>query len=107
MVAINPISHVSFKGEATTDKLTSGVDKATKVMSAISNLEEGADEFKKNVEKDKEVYKEAVTNIGGEKVAKSKVGQVLANIFGGFIASCTNLAGAATSVSSATSLLGE
>lgn len=108
MVAINPISQVSFRGtEISADSISSGVDKAAKAMTAITSLEKGTDEFKKNVEKDKEAYSDAITNIGGEKVANSKAGKKLANIFGSFTAFCTNLAGAATTVSSTTDLLGK
>ena len=109
---IHPISRVSFKGEM--DSTLNAIDKTQKAIATVTNLKEGTDEFKKNMETDAAAYSDAVTSNLAKAAeenkalkpiadaANSKVGKKLANIFGGFTAFCTNLAGAATSVSTIT-----
>lgn len=109
---IRPISSVSFKGNA--DSTMSMIEKSQKAMATLTNLTEGKDEFKKNMETDSAAYSDAVTsNItkAAEEnkalkpiadAANSKVGKKIADLFGGFTAFCTSVAGAATTVSSIT-----
>lgn len=108
---IRPVSNVSFKAEMPKINAMDAIDKTQKTMTAITNLSQGADEFKKNVETDKAAYSDGITDSIKEaakdnkaleplaKAAESKTGKKVANILGSFTAFCTNLAGAATSVS--------
>ena len=110
---ISPISRVSFRGIElpTSDKAMDAIEKTQKAMATVTNLKEGADEFTKNMKTDSEAYSDAVTSnltkVAEENkvlkpladAANSKAGKKLADIFGGFTAFCTNLAGAATTVS--------
>jgi len=107
---ISPISHVSFKASAPKIDAMDAIDKTQKTMATITNLSQGADEFKKNVETDKAAYSEGITDSIKEaakdnkalevvaKAAESKAGKKVADIFGSFTAFCTNLAGVATNV---------
>jgi len=112
---INPVSRVSFRGtDMGVDRTMDAIEKTQKAMSTVTNLKEGADEFTKNMKTDTEAYSDAVTsnlNDVAEKnkalkpiadAANSKVGKKIADIFGGFTAFCTNLAGAATTVTTIT-----
>lgn len=108
---IRPVSNVSFKAEMPKINAMDAIDKTQKTMTAITNLSQGADEFKKNVETDKAAYSDGITDSIKEaakdnkaleplaKAAESKTGKKVANILGSFTAFCTNLAGAATTVS--------
>ncbi len=108
---IRPVSNVSFRAEMPKINAMDAIDKTQKTMTAITNLSQGADEFKKNVETDKAAYSDGITDSIKEaakdnkaleplaKVAESKTGKKVANILGSFTAFCTNLAGAATTVS--------
>ena len=110
---ISPISSVSFRGISmhTGEQTMDAIEKTQKAMSAVTNLKEGTDEFTKNMKTDKEAYSDAVTSNLTKaaeenkalkplaEAANSKAGKKLADIFGGFTAFCTNLAGAATTVS--------
>ncbi len=112
---INPVSRVSFRGNVMgVDNTMDAIEKTQKAMATVTNLKEGADEFTKNMKTDSEAYSDAVTSnlnkVAEENkalkpiadAANSKVGKKLADIFGGFTAFCTNLAGAATTVSNIT-----
>ena len=111
---IHPINTVSFRGNAGVDSALNAIDKSQKALVAVNNLKEGSDEFKKNMETDAVAYSDAVTSnlvkVAEENkalkpiadAANSKVGKKIADIFGGFTAFCTSLAGAATTVSSIT-----
>ncbi len=108
---IRPVSNVSFRAELPKINAIDAIDKTQKTMATITNLSQGADEFKKNVETDKAAYSDGITDSIKEaakdnkaleplaKAAESKTGKKVANILGSFTAFCTNLAGAATSVS--------
>ncbi len=109
---ISPVSRVSFKGiEITSDKAMDAIEKTQNALATVSNLKDGADVFTKNMKTDSEAYSDAVTSNLAKAAednkalkpiadaANSKAGKKLANIFGGFTAFCTNLAGAATTVS--------
>lgn len=112
---ISPVSRVSFRGtDMGVDKTMDAIEKTQKAMATVTNLKEGADVFTKNMKTDSEAYSDAVTSNltkAAEEnkalkpiadAANSKVGKKLADIFGGFTAFCTNLAGAATTVSTIT-----
>ena len=108
---IRPVSNVSFRAELPKINAIDAIDKTQKTMATITNLSQGADEFKKNVETDKAAYSDGITDSIKEaakdnkaleplaKAVESKTGKKVANILGSFTAFCTNLAGAATSVS--------
>lgn len=107
---ISPISQVSFRAEIPKIDAMSAIDKTQKTMTALTNLSQGADEFKKNMDKDSAAYSDGITDSikeaakdnkaleGIAKVADSKAGKAATSIIGKFTAFCTNLAGAATSV---------
>ena len=108
---IRPVSNVSFRAELPKINAIDAIDKTQKTMATITNLSQGADEFKKNVETDKAAYSDGITDSIKEaakdnkaleplaKTVESKIGKKVANILGSFTAFCTNLAGAATTVS--------
>ena len=60
---IQPVSmaHVAFRGNDGATAMNA-IDKAQKAMEAMTNLTEGADEFKKNMKTDSEAYSDAVTD---------------------------------------------
>lgn len=107
---INPISQVSFKAELPKMDAMGAINKTQQTLATITNLSQGTDEFKKNLKTDQAAYSDGITDSLKEaakdnkalapiaKVAESKAGKKLADIFGGFTAFCTSLAGAATSV---------
>ena len=107
---ISPISHVSFKANIPNIDAMDAINKTQKTMATITNLSQGADELKKNVETDKAAYSEGITDSIKEaakdnkaleavaKAADTNVGKKVADIFGSFTAFCTNLAGVATNV---------
>ena len=112
---ISPVSRVSFRGtDMGVDRTMDAIEKTQKAMATVTNLKEGADEFTKNMKTDPEAYSDAVTSnlskVAEENkalkpiadAANSKVGKKIADIFGGFTAFCTNLAGAATTVTTIT-----
>ncbi|MBR1943444.1 hypothetical protein IJ843_06885 [bacterium] len=112
---ISPVSRVSFRGtDMGVDRTMDAIEKTQKAMATVTNLKEGADEFTKNMKTDTEAYSDAVTSnlskVAEENkalkpiadAANSKVGKKIADIFGGFTAFCTNLAGAATTVTTIT-----
>jgi len=108
---IQPVSmaHVAFRGNDGATAMNA-IDKAQKAMEAMTNLTEGADEFKKNMKTDSEAYSDAVTDTLTKaaeenkalkplaEAANSKAGKTVADIFGKFTAFCTNLASTATTV---------
>ncbi|MGN0017474.1 MAG: hypothetical protein ACI37S_00350 [Candidatus Gastranaerophilaceae bacterium] len=107
---ISPISSVSFKGKSNVNAMDV-IEKSQKAMATLTNLTEGKDEFTKNMKTDTEAYSDAVTSNltkAAEEnkalkpiadAANSKVGKKIADLFGSFTAFCTNIAGAATTVS--------
>ena len=109
---IQPVSmaHVAFRGNDGATAMNA-IDKAQKAMETMTNLTEGADEFKKNMKTDSEAYSDAVTDTLAKaaeenkalkplaEAANSKAGKTVADIFGKFTAVCTNLASTATPVS--------
>ncbi len=112
---ISPVSRVSFRGNAMgVDNTMDAIEKTQKAMAVVTNLKEGADEFTSNMKTDTEAYSDAVTSNLAKAAeenkalkpiadaANSKVGKKIADIFGGFTAFCTNLASAATTVSTIT-----
>ena len=112
---ISPVSRVSFRGtDMGVDRTMDAIEKTQKAMATVTNLKEGADEFTKKMKTDTEAYSDAVTSnlskVAEENkalkpiadAANSKVGKKIADIFGGFTAFCTNLAGAATTVTTIT-----
>ena len=116
---IRPVSmavpRVAFRGgETGVDKTVDAVDKAQKALQTMSNLTEGADEFKKNMKTYSDAYSDAVTDTLTKaaeenkalkplaEAANSKAGKTVADVFGKFTAFCTNLASAATTVSTIT-----
>ena len=113
---ISPVSMVSFRGAEfkNPDRTMDAIEKTQKAMATVTNLKEGTDEFKKNMKTDSEAYSDAVTSNLAEaaeknkalkplaEAANSKAGKKIADIFGGFTAFCTSLAGAATTVSDVT-----
>ena len=116
---ISPISSVSFRGNDALAGLKNisamdAIEKTQKAMETVTNLKEGTDEFKKNMETDSEAYSDAVTSNLAKAAeenkalkpisdaANSKIGKKVADIFGSFTAFCTNIASAATTVSTIT-----
>ena len=113
---ISPVSMVSFRGAEfkNPDRTMDAIEKTQKAMATVTNLKEGTDEFKKNMKTDSEAYSDAITSNLTEvaeknkalkplaNAANSKAGKKIADIFGGFTAFCTSLAGAATTVSDVT-----
>ena len=112
---IRPVSmavpRVAFRGgETGVDKTVDAVDKAQKALQTMSNLTEGADEFKKNMKTDSDAVTDTLTKAAEEnkalkplaEAANSKAGKTVADVFGKFTAFCTNLASAATTVSTIT-----
>lgn len=107
---------VSFRGTdfVSPDKTMDAIEKTQKAMATVTNLKESTDEFKKNMKTDSEAYSDAITSNLSEAaeknkalkpiadVANSKAGKKIADIFGGFTAFCTSLAGAATTVNDIT-----
>ena len=64
---ISPISSVSFRGNdaiAGLKNLTAmdAIEKTQKAMETVTNLKEGTDEFKKNMETDSVAYSDAITS---------------------------------------------
>src|SRR5574344_803268 len=111
---ISPISTISFKGP---DKVMGAVNTTQKALSSLAMLDETKDEFKRNLETDKEAYSQALQDVAQKAednkllkpiadAANSKVGRKIADILGGFTAFCTSLTGAATAVATTGFMLG-
>lgn len=107
---INPVSTVPFKSAMfglDTSKVT--LDGVTKTMSNVTTLATEGKEFSENVKKDEVAYADAFVNLADKaeeskvlkpiaKAADTKTGKAVTSAAGKFIAWCTGLAGAASTV---------